>query len=103
MDDEPEAKKKPEDSPPKAEPVPKEAVQAPEETVQEEEDPNLALFAQAVIEYIDICKDMKGLKSYYKSNQIKLDELQKKMPSTYQKVREVLNAKKAQLQGVTNE
>lgn len=110
MDDEPEAKKKPEDMPPKAEPVPKEAVQAPketvqdpEETVQEEEDPNLALFAQAVIEYIDICKDMKGLKSYYKSNQIKLDELQKKMPSTYQKVREVLNAKKAQLQGVTNE
>lgn len=98
MDEEPETKKKPEDAPPKAEPVPKEA---PKE--QEVEDPNLALFAQAVIEYIDICKDMKGLKSYYKSNQIKLDELQKKMPSTYQKVREVLNAKKVQLQGATDE
>lgn len=96
IDEEPDPKKKSE--PPKVETAPRETVPA-----EQEEDPNLALFAQAMIEYIDICKDMKGLKSYYKSNQIKLDELQKKMPSTYQKVREVLNAKKVQLQGATDE
>ena len=48
-----------------------------------DEDANAKLFAEGMIQYTSLVKDIKGLNSYWKSNQQQLDALKTKYPSLY--------------------
>ena len=48
---------------------------------------NKELFADGMIKYCDICKDMGALKSYWKANQGQLDKLKTEYPDLYDEVR----------------
>lgn len=47
---------------------------------------NKELFADGMIKYCDICKDMGALKSYWKANQGQLDDLKRSHNDLYKKV-----------------
>ena len=47
---------------------------------------NKELFADGMIKYCDICKDMGALKSYWKANQSQLDDLKRSHNDLYKKV-----------------
>lgn len=48
-----------------------------------DEEANAKLFAESMIQYTSIVKDIKGLNSYWKSNQQQLDALKGKFPGLY--------------------
>lgn len=47
------------------------------------EDANAQLFADSMIQYTSLIKDVKGLNSYWKSNQLQLDRLKDSHPNLY--------------------
>ena len=64
-----------------------------EEKVEKKEIPqqdknDLTLFADGLLAYLNIAKDEKGLKSYWKSNQTNIDKLKASMPDLYEIVLE---------------
>lgn len=59
-------------------------------------DANAELFAESMIQYTSICKTLKGLNSYWKSNQSQLDSLKVSHPDLYTKVRDKFSELKKQ-------
>jgi hypothetical protein len=59
-------------------------------------DANKQLFAEGMIRFTKICKDLPGLNSYWKANQAQLDDLKKTHPDLYQGVRDAFTELKAQ-------
>lgn len=51
--------------------------------VPQQEIENLTLFADGLVNYLNIAKDENGLKSYWKSNQTSIDKLKAAMPDLY--------------------
>ena len=51
------------------------------------EDANKQLFADSMLHYTTICKDVKGLNSYWKANQAQLDKLKVSHPELYAQIR----------------
>lgn len=51
--------------------------------VSSQEVENLTLFADGLINYLNVATDEKGLKSYWKSNQTSIDKLKAAMPDLY--------------------
>lgn len=74
---------------PKAEPKPRAEVkqEAPERPSEPPE--SHQLFADGMIQATQVCKTVAGLKSLWKSNQTALDELERKAPDLFTKVKEV--------------
>jgi hypothetical protein len=70
-----------EDLPMEEEKEVKEEKKAPPQEVE-----NLTLFAEGLLNYLDIAKDEKGLKSYWKANQTNIDKLKANMPDLYEVV-----------------
>ena len=70
-----------EDLPMEEEKEVKEERKAPPQEVE-----NLTLFAEGLLNYLDIAKDEKGLKSYWKANQTNIDKLKANMPDLYEVV-----------------
>lgn len=64
---------------------------------------NKKLFADGMIEYLAICKDVKGLNSYWKANQSQLDELKVSHPDLYDQVRNRFAETKKQFTEATKE
>lgn len=60
-------------------------------------DANAELFAEGMMTYTDHCKDVKGLNSYWKSNQTQLDSLKVSRPDLYDQIRNRFAAIKKQL------
>jgi hypothetical protein len=58
------------------------------------EDANSRLFAKGMIQFTEICTDVKGLNSYWKANQPQLDKLKVSHPELYEDVRGVFAALK---------
>ena len=56
---------------------------------------NAELFADGMVEYVLICKSEAGLKSYWKSNQTKIDDLKSNHPDLFTRVRDVFSEMKA--------
>ena len=54
------------------------------------------LFAEGMIRFTKICKDLPGLNSYWKANQAQLDDLKKTHPELYKDVRDAFTELKAQ-------
>jgi hypothetical protein len=57
---------------------------------------NAQLFADSMLEYIKICADEEGLKSYWKANQSQLDGLKADFPEMYAGIVEKFKALKAE-------
>ena len=66
-------------------------------------DANKKLFADGMIEYLKICKDVKGLNSYWKANQVQLDALKVSHPDLYDQVRNRFAEVKKQFTEATKE
>lgn len=86
---------------PKAEPPNAETPKAPKISEKEKED--LTLFADGLLEYLVISKDEQGLRSYWKRNEARLEELKAKIPDLYELVREKFTATKVKMQEKTSE
>lgn len=56
---------------------------------------NAELFADGMVEYVLICKSEAGLKSYWKANQTKIDDLKSNHPDLFTRVRDVFSEMKA--------
>jgi hypothetical protein len=56
---------------------------------------NAQLFADGMVQYVLICKSEAGLKSYWKSNQTKIDDLKSNHPDLFTRVRDVFSEMKA--------
>ena len=66
-------------------------------------DANKKLFADGMIDYLKICKDVKGLNSYWKANQVQLDALKVSHPDLYDQVRNRFAEVKKQFTEATKE
>lgn len=53
------------------------------------------LFAEGMVEFVLICKTEAGLKSYWKANQTKIDDLKSNHPDLFTRVRDVFSEMKA--------
>ena len=85
MDSEPEAKPEPVKMKPVSAETGKPAVEVSVDTGNE--DANAELFADGMIKYSSLVKDVKDLNSYWKANQGQLDKLKTSHPDLYEKVR----------------
>jgi len=85
MDAEPEAKSEPVKVKPVSAETGKPAVEISMDTGNE--DANSRLFADSMIKYSSLVKDVKDLNSYWKANQGQLDKLKVSHPDLYEKVR----------------
>lgn len=56
---------------------------------------NAELFAQSMVDYVTVCKTEAGLKSYWKANQTKIDNLKSNHPDLFERVRDVFSDMKA--------
>lgn len=56
---------------------------------------NAELFADGMVQYVLICKSEAGLKSYWKANQTKIDDLKSNHPDLFTRVRDVFSEMKA--------
>ncbi len=56
---------------------------------------NAELFADGMVEFVLICKTEAGLKSYWKANQTKIDDLKSNHPDLFTRVRDVFSEMKA--------
>jgi hypothetical protein len=59
-----------------------------------EPDATLEVFGEGMIEYVNICKDLKSLNSYWKANLSQLEKLKADNLPLYEKVRSVFSATK---------
>ena len=59
---------------------------------------NLALFADGMMQYLEIAKDEKGLKSYWKANETQLGQLKANLPERYAQVRAEFTKRKEAFQ-----
>lgn len=66
-------------------------------------DANKKLFADGMMEFLNICTDVKSLNSYWKANQVGLDELKVSHPDLYDQVRNRFAEFKKQLTEATKE
>jgi len=64
---------------------------------------NASLFADGMIEYVDVSTTLSGLKSYWKANLTQLDDLKINHPALYEKVRAVFQTKKAKFEAEEKE
>lgn len=58
---------------------------------------NAELFADGMVEFVLVCKTLDGLRSYWKANQTKIDNLKSNHPDLFERVRSVFSDMKAQL------
>ena len=72
-----------------------EKVEKVKEAVSVSDRANAELFADGMVEYVLICKSEAGLKSYWKSNQTKIDDLKSNHPDLFTRVRDVFSEMKA--------
>lgn len=87
--DEPKAEKKVEEK------VEERAEEKPETKAQEKEkDPNIELFADGMIQFVEICTNLKELNSYWKSNIGQIEKLRSYDKELYEKVRAVFTKSK---------
>jgi hypothetical protein len=63
---------------------------------------NEELFAQGMVDFVVLCKDLASLKSYWKANLSKLDKLKADHPDLYERVRSVFTDKKSEFEGEAN-
>lgn len=56
---------------------------------------NAELFAQGMVDFVIVCKSEAGLKSYWKANQTKIDDLKSNHPDLFTRVRDVFSEMKA--------
>jgi hypothetical protein len=56
---------------------------------------NAELFAQGMVDFVIICKTYDGLRSYWKANQEKVDDLKSNHPDLFERVRDVFGEMKA--------
>lgn len=83
------------DEPKKEEKKPEPKAEAkPEPKVSKEPDASLELFAEGMMEYVGIAKDLKGLNSYWKANLTQLEKLKADNEPLYEKVRAVFSTTK---------
>lgn len=83
-DDEPPKEEKKEEKVEKPKAKAKEEVKEtkPAELTEQEKD-NLILFADSMVQYLEIQRTVSDLNGYWKANQITVDELKVKLPDTY--------------------
>jgi len=72
-----------------------EAVEKIKEAVSVSDRANAQLFADGMVQYVLICKSEAGLKSYWKANQTKIDDLKSNHPDLFTRVRDVFSEMKA--------
>ena len=72
-----------------------EAVEKVKAVVSATDRANAELFADGMVEYVLICKSEAGLKSYWKANQTKIDDLKSNHPDLFTRVRDVFSEMKA--------
>lgn len=72
-----------------------EAVEKVKAVVSAADRANAELFADGMVEYVLICKSEAGLKSYWKANQTKIDDLKSNHPDLFTRVRDVFSEMKA--------
>ena len=77
-----------EDLPMSVEPEPKKDEPKKEVLKEEKPDDDLTLFADMLVQYLDVQRSESALKSYWKANQGQIDLLKKKNPSMYDLVLE---------------
>lgn len=65
--------------------------------VTNQETKNLQLFADSIVQFINISKTEKDLRSYWKNNQSTIDRLKAAMPAEYAKIVEKFTEAKTQL------
>ena len=75
-----------------------EAVEKIKEAVSVSDRANAQLFADGMVQYVLICKSEAGLKSYWKANQTKIDDLKSNHPDLFTRVRDVFSEMKAKFQ-----
>mgnify|MGYP003651432087 CR=1 FL=1 len=82
------------------------------ETALEESEPkveakpdraNAQLFADGMVEFVNICKTYEGLRSYWKTNQTQIDNLKSNHPDLFERVRDVFGVMKAKFLGEASE
>lgn len=84
-----------EEEKPKEETKAEEKVEKVKQAVSVSDRANAELFADGMVEYVLICKSEAGLKSYWKSNQTKIDDLKSNHPDLFTRVRDVFSDMKA--------
>lgn len=67
------------------------------EPVTNQETKNLQLFADSIVQFINISKSEKDLRSYWKNNQTTIDKLKVHLPAEYAKIVEKFSEAKTQL------
>ena len=84
-----------EEEKPKEETKAEEKVEKVKQAVSVSDRANAELFADGMVEFVLICKSEAGLKSYWKSNQTKIDDLKSNHPDLFTRVRDVFSDMKA--------
>jgi hypothetical protein len=84
-----------EEEKPKEETKAEEKVEKVKEAVAVSDRANAELFADGMVEFVLICKTEAGLKSYWKANQTKIDDLKSNHPDLFTRVRDVFSEMKA--------
>ena len=69
-------------------PMEEEVKEVEKKEIPQQDKNDLTLFADGLLAYLNIAKDEKGLKSYWKSNQTNIDKLKASMPDLYEIVLE---------------
>ena len=72
-----------------------EAAEKAKEVMSVTDRANAELFAEGMVQYVLICKSEAGLKSYWKANQTKIDDLKSNHPDLFTRVRDVFSEMKA--------
>ena len=85
------------DSEPEAKPEPKAEPKKP--AMSEQEKANMTLFANGLVEYLEIQRSESDLKSYWKANQGQIDGLKAKYPEMYELVLEKFKEAKEKVSG----
>jgi hypothetical protein len=61
------------------------------------------LFADGMVEFVNVCKSYEGLRSYWKTNQTQIDNLKSNHPDLFERVRDVFGVMKAKFLGEASE
>jgi hypothetical protein len=82
----------------------------PEGTKEDKPDPavvseraNAELFAEGMVQFVIVAKSEAGLKSYWKANQTKIDDLKSNHPDLFERVRTVFSDMKAKFKESASE
>lgn len=68
-----------------------------EPVTNDQDDANIKLFGESMIEFVGVCKSVKDLMSYWKSNQEKIDRLQANNAGLYEMVVDTFKQARAKL------